>query len=70
MTPQQALERAISIAGGQTALADRIGGIKQGHVWHWLHKSKRVSAEHVIAVEAATGVSRHNLRPDIYPEAA
>jgi DNA-binding transcriptional regulator YdaS (Cro superfamily) len=31
---------------------------------------KRVLAERVLAVEAATGVSRHTLRPDIYPAPA
>jgi DNA-binding transcriptional regulator YdaS (Cro superfamily) len=36
-------------------------------VWKWLNSSKRLPAEHVLAVEAATGISRHLLRPDIYP---
>lgn len=29
--------------------------------------SRRVPAEFVLKVEALTGVSRHELRPDIYP---
>lgn len=32
-----------------------------------MQSSKRVPAEHVLRIEAATGVSRHSLRPDIYP---
>jgi len=28
---------------------------------------KRVPAERVLLVEAATGISRHDLRPDLYP---
>jgi DNA-binding transcriptional regulator YdaS (Cro superfamily) len=32
-----------------------------------VNKGRRLPAEHVLAVEAATGVSRHDLRPDIYP---
>ena len=62
------LERAIKIAGGQAALG-RACGVSQGHVWWWLRKSKRVPAEAVLAVEAATGgaVPRHEIRPDIYP---
>lgn len=32
-----------------------------------MQSGKRLPAEHVLAVEAATGVSRHLLRPDIYP---
>lgn len=65
-----ALERAIEITGGQSALARAIGGnVKQAHVWHWLRVSKgRVPAEHCTAIEVATEgrVSRHDLRPDIY----
>lgn len=60
------LQKAIEIAGGQTALADRLG-VKQGHVWHWLKKAKKVPAEYVIPIERETGISRHELRPDIYP---
>lgn len=62
-----ALRRAVEKAGGQSALA-RACGVKQGHVWHWLNKSLRVPAEHVLAVEAATkgDVNRHELRPDIF----
>lgn len=63
-----ALERAIAEAGGQSALARKVGR-KQGHVWHWLHKSKQVPAELVIPIERATDgkVTRHELRPDLYP---
>ena len=32
-----------------------------------MQNSKRVPAEYVLRIEAATGVSRHDLRPDIYP---
>lgn len=62
-----ALERAIQQVGGQSALARAIG-VKQGHVWQWLNKT-RVPAEYVLRIESATEgrVSRHELRPDIYP---
>jgi DNA-binding transcriptional regulator YdaS (Cro superfamily) len=64
------IEEAVRIAGGQTALANALRvkhpNIRQQHVWKWL-RAKRVSAEVVLAIEAATGVSRHELRPDIYP---
>ena len=62
------LTHAVELVGGQSALA-RACGKKQGHVWWWLNRSGRVPAESVIAVELATGgrVSRHALRPDLYP---
>ena len=61
-----ALELAIERAGGQTALARAIGK-SQGHVWHWVKVAKRAPAEAVLAIETATGVSRSELRPDVYP---
>jgi TorA maturation chaperone TorD/DNA-binding transcriptional regulator YdaS (Cro superfamily) len=63
-----ALAQAIEIVGGQAALA-RLLGVSQPTVWHWVHKAERVPGEHVIAIETVTGgrVSRHDLRPDLYP---
>lgn len=63
---KQALEKAIAAAGSQAELARRLG-LKQQHIWAWLHRDTQVPAERVLAIEAATGVSRHDLRPDIYP---
>lgn len=65
-TPFEALISAVNTAGGQSALG-RICGVGQPAVWKWLQSSKRLPGEHVLAVEAATGVSRHHLRPDLYP---
>lgn len=65
-TPFEALEAALACAGSQSELA-RICGVSQPTIWKWLQSSKRLPAEHVLAVEAATGVPRHHLRPDIYP---
>jgi DNA-binding transcriptional regulator YdaS (Cro superfamily) len=63
----EALERACGKAGGQSSLAQKIG-VRQSTLWHWLKRSKRgVPGEYVIPIEAATGVSRYELRPDIYP---
>lgn len=65
-----ALVRAIEVVGGQTQLA-RLLGVKQANVWHWLNKADRVPGEYVLAIETATGgqVTRHELRPDLYPDA-
>ena len=57
------LDEAISAAGGVGALARKIG-ISQPSVSNWSH----VPAERVLTVEAATGVSRALLRPDLYAE--
>ena len=57
------LARAIDRAGGVAELARKIG-IAQPSVSNW----NRVPAQRVIAVEAATGVSRRELRPDLYDE--
>lgn len=64
----EALKQAVEKAGGQAALA-RAVGISQPSVWHWLHRSRRIPAEFVVAVEAATGIDRRTLRPDLYPPA-
>lgn len=55
------LARAIDRAGGVAELARKIG-IAQPSVSNW----DRVPAQRVIAVEAATGISRRELRPDLY----
>ena len=64
---QKALRQAISSAGGQVALAVALGLKSQGSISNWLLREKRVPAERVLEVERVTGVSRHDLRPDLYP---
>lgn len=66
----ESLKRAVEIAKGQKPLADKIG-TTQSQVWYWLERSKKgVPAEFCIKIEQATGVQRHELRPDIFsPEA-
>lgn len=44
----------------------RICGVSQTAVWKWL-QIRRLPPLYVLAVEASTGISRHHLRPDIYP---
>lgn len=67
LSPHEALIAAIEKAGGQSGLA-RICGCTQGAVWQMLNKDDaQLSHKFVLKVEEATGVSRHDLRPDIYP---
>jgi TorA maturation chaperone TorD len=57
------LDEAIRAAGGIIELARRIG-VSQPSVSNW----SRVPTERVLSVEAATGVPRAILRPDLYEE--
>lgn len=65
-TPFEALMMAVEIAGSLSALARKCD-VSTTAVWKWVQSAKRVSTEYVLLVEAATGISRHLLRPDIYP---
>lgn len=70
MSTNEALTRAIEIAGSQAALAARIG-VSQAHVSYWACKAKKgVPPEHALTIERETGVPRFELRPDIYPVSA
>ena len=66
LTPYEALSTAIDRLGSQAELA-RICAVSSTAAWKWVQSSKRLPAEYVLRVEAATGISRHLLRPDIYP---
>lgn len=57
-----ALTEAITSAGGVRRLAALLG-LSHAAVSQW----PRVPTNRVLAVEAATGVTRERLRPDIYP---
>jgi len=57
--------KAIETAGGVAQLARKVG-IAQPSVSNWT----RIPAERVVAVEAATGIARRHLRPDLYSEPA
>lgn len=54
--------KAIKMAGGPAALAKAIGGLTSQAVSQW----KKVPPERVLDVEGVTGVSRHELRPDVF----
>lgn len=63
----EALRKACRQCGGQKALAERVG-TTQSQIWYWLERAKKgVPGEFVLPIESATGVSRHELRPDLYP---
>ena len=60
--------KAAKAAGGQSALARLLKVTPQAV--QKMCASGRVPAERVLEIEKVTGVSRHELRPDIYPQAA
>ena len=64
--PNQAFSDAVDQANGQSNLA-RIIGKTQSAVSKRLRSGKPIWPEDVLKVEDATGISRHDLRPDIYP---
>lgn len=66
LSPDSALKAAVDRIGSQGRMA-RLCGVKQPSVWRWVHKMGELPAQHVLKVEEATGISRHDLRPDIYP---
>lgn len=60
----EAVKQAIQRAGSQTKLA-RVLGVTPQCVQFWTKSG--IPPKWVIRVEKETGVSRHDLRPDIYP---
>lgn len=65
---KSAVKRAIRKVGSQSNLA-RLVGVTPQAVQQWT-AANRVSVRKVLDVEKATGISRHDLRPDIYPRDA
>lgn len=63
---ESALKRAIRLAGSQSKLA-QIVGRSQPTVSLWVKGDMKLPAECVLSVEAALGIPRYELRPDIYP---
>ncbi|RWQ12375.1 YdaS family helix-turn-helix protein [Mesorhizobium sp.] len=60
-----ALSAACEAAGGVAMLAQRIGKTP-AHVSTWKQRGM-IPAEMALPIERASGVSRHVLRPDLYP---
>lgn len=60
-----AISKAVEVIGGQVALAHLLG-VNPSLISQWVTERLKVGARHVLAIEAATGVSRHDLRPDVF----
>ena len=61
---EKAVEEAVRVAGSLRNVADRLGVSSQA-ISQWTRWQK-VPPKRVLALEALSGVSRHDLRPDIY----
>jgi DNA-binding transcriptional regulator YdaS (Cro superfamily) len=63
MTPEE-LKKAVEAAGGQTAVAKKIGCTSQA-VSKWCNTGE-VPVKRLVAFERATGVPRQDLYPDLF----
>ncbi|MGE4324200.1 MAG: transcriptional regulator [Sphingobium sp.] len=66
MTPYEALIACRDAAGSDSQMARDLG-VTQPRVWRWINRLKEMPAEFVLKAEEVYSVSRHWLRPDIYP---
>lgn len=59
-----------AVDGNQSKLAE-VCGCTQGAIWQMIHKAKpALSVQYVLRAEAALGIPRHLIRPDVYPAPA
>lgn len=61
-----ALLAALKVVGSQEKLA-AICGCTAPNVWQLIRRGSALPGRFVLKVEAATGISRIALRPDLYP---
>lgn len=66
MTRYEALIACRDAAESDSQMARDLD-VTQPRVWRWVHQSKQMPGEYVLLAEKLYGVSRHDLRPDIYP---
>lgn len=65
-TRYEALTACRDAAGSDSQMARDLD-VPQSTMWRWLNQTKQLPAEYVLRAEQIYGVSRHALRPDIYP---
>jgi DNA-binding transcriptional regulator YdaS (Cro superfamily) len=66
MTPDEALDKAVSLVGSMQALAEHVG-VTKGAVSQWKTDGRRIPAEHCPTIERLTNreVTCEELRPDV-----
>lgn len=60
-----AIDKAVELAGGRTKLAELIGVTPQ-FIWQMQRGIRPIPAALCRRIEAATGVKREDLRPDVF----
>ena len=63
----RSLRRAVGLLGDQASFGALLGISQQAVSLRLREGTPLKNTAEVLAVEAATGVSRHDLRPDLYP---
>lgn len=66
LSPFESFDLAVTRVGGQSAMA-RVCGCTPANINQLLQNKRAIPAEYVLRAELASGVSRHALRPDVYP---
>ena len=61
------IQQAVKVAGSQSALAKAVNAAPQ-FVSQWVTGRRPVPPKFALAVEAKFGISRHDLRPDVFGE--
>ena len=59
---KSAVRKAVKEAGGNNSLARKLG-ISSAAVSKW----EKIPIRKILAIEKLTGISRHDLNPEIYP---
>ncbi|UMB78842.1 helix-turn-helix domain-containing protein [Dickeya fangzhongdai] len=63
----KALDKAICNMGSATKLAETLG-VSPMAISHWKKRHRGIiPSNHVLQIYQATGVTPHELRPDLYP---
>lgn len=71
ITPVDALKLAVGLAGGQSSLAEKLPvdadgkPVSSARVWNWVNRAQQAPAEACPDIEAITGVTCEQLRPDV-----
>ncbi len=74
MTPHEALKKAVRVLEGQSATAKVCAGtVKQGHVYNWLNRDKKLPPQYALKIQRATAdkgeeVRASELCPDVFSD--